>query len=225
MLKRLWSIFAVVLLAACGTEAPAPRESGGADSSAQAPVTGPERRIVAFGDSLFAGYNVDKEDSYPAKLEAALRSRGINARVSNAGVSGDTTAAGLQRIAFTLDAQEKKPDLVIVELGGNDLLRNLPPAETRANLSAILDELAKRNIPVLLMGMRAPPNLGPEFVTDFDSIYPALAEKYGVALVPFFIEPVIGRPQLIQPDRIHPTEEGIEALVSATADDVVDALP
>lgn len=233
MFKRLWSIFAVILfpaaLAACGTEAPAPdqaaRSAAAADAPIEAPVMGPERTILAFGDSLFAGYNVDKGDSYPAKLEAALRARGINARVANAGVSGDTTAAGLQRLAFTLDAQDVKPELVILELGGNDLLRNLPPSETRANLAAMLEELARRDIPVLLMGMRAPPNLGPEFVQEFDGAYPALAKQYGTALVPFFIEPVFDKPELIQPDRIHPTEQGIEALVGATVDDVVGALP
>lgn len=236
MLKRLWSIFAVIFLplalASCGTEAPAPDRveppvaaADAAYASIDAPVMGPERTILAFGDSLFAGYNVAKGDSYPAKLEAALRARGINARVSNAGVSGDTTAAGLQRLAFTLDAQDVKPELVILELGGNDLLRNLPPSETRANLAAMLDELAKRNIPVLLMGMRAPPNLGTEFVDDFDGIYPALAKEYGAALVPFFIEPFYDQPEFIQPDRIHPTKQGIEALVGATVDDVTGALP
>ncbi len=233
MLKCLWSIFAVILLAGCGTEAVAPEQmaesasaaDGAAIAPIEAPIMGPERRILAFGDSLFAGYNVDKDDSYPAKLEAALRARGINARVSNAGVSGDTTAAGLQRLAFTLDAQEVKPELLILELGGNDLLRNLPPSETRGNLAAMLEELAKRDIPVLLMGMRAPPNLGAEFVGDFDGIYPALAKKYGAALVPFFIEPVFDKPELIQADRIHPTEQGIEALVGATVDDVAGALP
>jgi len=233
MLKCRWSIFAVILLPlaviACGTEAPAPdqaaRSAAAADAPMEAPVMGPERRILAFGDSLFAGYNVAKGDSYPARLEAALRARGINARVANAGVSGDTTAAGLQRLAFTLDAQEAKPELVILELGGNDLLRNLPPSETRANLAAMLEELGRRGIPVLLMGMRAPPNLGGEFVDDFDGIYPALAKEYGAALVPFFIEPVFDRPELIQADRIHPTEKGIEALVGASVDDVAGALP
>ena len=232
MLKRVWSIFAAILLplalAACGTETPAPDQAGRsetADAPMEAPVMGPERRILAFGDSLFAGYNVATADSYPARLEAALRARGINARVANAGVSGDTTAAGLQRLAFTLDAQEAMPELVILELGGNDLLRNLPPSETRANLAAMLDELAKREIPVLLMGMRAPPNLGGEFVDEFDGIYPALAREYGAALVPFFIEPMFDKPELIQADRIHPTEQGIEALVSASVDAVVGALP
>ncbi|MXP43131.1 arylesterase [Altererythrobacter sediminis] len=186
---------------------------------------GPERRILAFGDSLFAGYNLDQGESYPARLEAALRARGINARVSNAGVSGDTTAAARQRLTFTLDAQDSPPELVIVEFGGNDLLRNLPPAETRANLAAMLDELAKRDIPVLLMGMRAPPNLGAEFQREFDGIYPALAKEYGAALVPFFIESVYDQPQLIQSDRIHPTADGVETLVRATVDDVAEALP
>lgn len=234
MLKRVWSIIAAILLPAalisCGTEAPAPDQAGrsaagAADTPMDAPVMGPERRILAFGDSLFAGYNVAKGDSYPARLEAALRARGINARIANAGVSGDTSAAGLQRLAFTLDAQEAKPELVILELGGNDLLRNLPPSETRANLAAMLEELGRRDIPVLLMGMRAPPNLGSEFVADFDGIYPELAKEYGAALVPFFIEPMFDKPELIQPDRIHPTEQGIEALVSASVDDVAGALP
>ena len=125
----------------------------------------------------------------------------------------------------TLDAQERAPDLVIIELGGNDLLRGLSPDETEANLSAMLDILAERDIPVLLMGMRSPPNYGPEFQAEFDALYPALAEEYGADLVPFFLEPVYDQPQLIQPDRIHPTAEGIETLVGATVDAVVEALP
>ena len=101
----------------------------------------------------------------------------------------------------------------------------LSPSETRDNLTAILEELARRQIPVLLMGMRAPPNLGPAFMAEFDGLYPALAEEYGADLVPFFLEPVYDQPQLIQPDRIHPTAEGIETLVGATVDAVVEALP
>ncbi|MXO90792.1 arylesterase [Altererythrobacter aquaemixtae] len=185
---------------------------------------GPERRILAFGDSLFAGYGVAQSDSYPAKLEAALRAGGINARVLNAGVSGDTTAAGLQRLAFTLDAQEEKPELFILELGGNDLLRGLPPKETRANIEAMLAELQKREIPVLLMGMRAPPNFG-DLQDDFDNLYPELAAQYDADLVPFFMEPMVANPELIQSDRVHPTEEGIDALVDATKAAVKDALP
>ena len=220
------SIVLALALAGCGSPAPQPEPAPSEQVAAEpAPVSGLERRILAFGNSLFAGYNLEDGESYPARLEAALRERGIDARIANAGVSGDTTAAGLQRLAFTLDAQERAPDLVIIELGGNDLLRGLSPDETEANLSAMLDILAERDIPVLLMGMRSPPNYGPEFQAEFDALYPALAEEYGADLVPFFLEPVYDQPQLIQPDRIHPTAEGIETLVGATVDAVVEALP
>ena len=186
---------------------------------------GPERPILAFGDSLFAGYNLSENESYPARLEVALRAQGVNARIANAGVSGDTSAAGLQRFAFTLDNQAQAPALVIVELGGNDLLRGLSPKETRANIAAILDVLKARDIPAVLMGMRAPPNMGAAFQQEFDAIYPALASEYGVPLVPFFLEAVYDKPDLIQPDRIHPTAKGIEEIVAVTADDVAKALP
>ena len=229
---RALAMMLALVLAACGdepapaapersAEAPGPR----AAASVPATVTGPERHILAFGDSLFAGYRVGRGESYPAQLEAALRAEGINARVTNAGVSGDTTAAGRQRIGFVLGGLKTRPDLAIVELGGNDLLRGISPAETRANLEAILDELAKRKVPVLLMGMRAPPNLGEAFVAEFDGLYPVLAEQYDAALVPFFLEAVYDKPALIQPDRVHPTAEGIEALVAATVDEVAEALP
>ena len=228
-LSRL-SILPVLLLAACSPdaapEAPAREVAGNAGASAaEQPVMGPERRILAFGNSLFAGYNVAARDSYPAKLEAALRARGVNARVVNAGVSGDTSAAGLQRLAFTLDAQEETPELVILELGGNDLLRQISPAETRSNFEAMLDILTERDIPVLLMGMRAPPNYGPEFQQQFDRLYRDLAGEYGAALVPFFLESIYQDQSLFQSDRIHPTEEGIETLVGATVDEVEEALP
>jgi len=225
MQLRLLSIVPALLIAACGSEAPVPQPADNEPPVLEQPVMGPERRILAFGDSLFAGYNVAKEDSYPAKLEASLRARGINAKVTNAGVSGDTTAAGLQRFTFTLDAQEEPPELVVLELGGNDLLRGLSPDETRANLSAMLDKLKQRNIPVILMGMRAPPNLGADYVAEFDSLYPELSREYGAALVPFFLESIYDKPEYIQADRIHPTERGIEDLVAATAGSVAKALP
>lgn len=232
MQQRRWSIiFALAVLAGCNgratPEPPAPSEAVGQQASpaAETPVSGPQRRILAFGDSLFAAYGLDKPQGYPARLQAALRAQGINALVTDAGVSGDTTAAGRQRIAFVLDSEAARPDLAIVELGGNDMLRGLPPAETRANLTAILDELQRRKIPVLLMGMRAPPNLGADYQAEFDGIYPALAKEYGAALVPFFLAATFDKPALIQQDRIHPTAEGIEALVADTADEVADALP
>ncbi|PKP99171.1 MAG: arylesterase, partial [Alphaproteobacteria bacterium HGW-Alphaproteobacteria-15] len=176
MHKRGWSnitgfgAFALVLalvLTACSDSAGEDATRSPQASAAEAvalpaiPVMGPERRIIAFGDSLFAGYGLDPAQSYPARLEAALRVKGINAAITNAGISGDTSAAGLQRLAFTLDAQDHKPDLFILELGGNDLLRGLSPDETKANLAKMLDELRARDIPVLLMGMRSPPNYGP----------------------------------------------------------------
>jgi acyl-CoA thioesterase-1 len=216
-----------VLLAACGEDAPPtpaaapePREA-----AAEAEVSGEERRILAFGDSLFAGYGLATEEGYPEKLEAALRARGINARVADAGVSGDTTAGGRQRIAFVLDSMERAPDLALVELGGNDLLRGLSPAEARANLAAILEELKARGIPAVLYGMRAPPNAGPEYQAAFDTMYPELAREYDAALVPFFMEPLLGKPALVQADRIHPTAAGIDAMVAATVDAVANALP
>ena len=219
---------AVLALAGCGNEAAPPQAQTSEPAAAAAPaipVSGPERTILAFGDSLFAGYDLAEHEGYPEQLQVALRAQGINARVIDAGVSGDTTAAGRQRIAFVLDNAGDAPDLAIVELGGNDLLRGIAPSATRENLAAILNELKARDIPVLLMGMRAPPNLGVQFQAEFDGIYPALAEQYGVALVPFFLEAVYDKPELILPDRIHPTAEGIAALVDATKGAVVDALP
>jgi acyl-CoA thioesterase-1 len=229
MICRGWTILvAAMLLAGCADDAPpAPAETGEArnDPAPQAEVAGEERRILAFGDSLFAGYGLATAEGYPEKLEAALRARGINARVADAGVSGDTTAGGRQRIAFVLDSMERAPDLALVELGGNDLLRGLSPVEARANLAAILDELKSRGIPAVLYGMRAPPNAGPEYQAEFDAMYPELAREFDATLVPFFMEPVLGRPELVQADRIHPTAEGIDAMVAATTDAVAQALP
>ena len=226
-LKPLFAGLAVLLLAACGAETTV-SEDAPQPTALDAPlpvIGGPERRILAFGDSLFAGYNLEENEGYPEQLQAVLRGRGINAQVTDAGVSGDTTQAGAQRIGFVLDNMAEPPELAIVELGGNDLLRQIPPAQTRANLTAILTELQKRDIPVLLMGMRAPPNLGPQFQADFDALYPALAEQFDAPLVPFFLESVYDKPELILPDRVHPTADGITAIVGATVDAVVAALP
>ena len=230
MQKGVWSIILALSLAACSGDAPAEEAAdAGSDINAEAappvPVMGPEMDIVAFGNSLFAGYNVDKEDSYPSKLQNALRARGVNARVTNAGISGDTSAAGLQRFAFTLDAQDYEPELVIIELGGNDLLRGLSPDQTRANIAAMIEEAQRREIQVLLMGMRAPPNYGPEYQADFDALYADLAREYDTALIPFWLESIYRDPTLFQSDRIHPTEIGIEVLVSSTVEQVQGALP
>jgi len=153
-LRHLSITAAVLALAACGgaQDDTVPPESAPSEAApvADIAVAGPERRILAFGDSLFAGYGLEEEEGYPEQLEDALRQGGINARVIDAGVSGDTSAAGRQRLAFTLDAQDTKPDLVLLELGGNDMLRGIQPDQTRANFAAMLDELQERDIPVLL---------------------------------------------------------------------------
>ena len=226
-----WSIPLVALAVfGCGDGTPVaepsvPQADAGSPTNAQVPVMGPERRILAFGDSLFAVYNLQKANSYPAKLEAALRAQGINARVANAGVSGDTRAAGAQRFAFTLDNMAEPPELLILELGGNDLLRGISPEQTRANLRAIIKDAKAREIDVLLMGMRAPPNMGADFVTEFNDLYAELAREFRLDFIPFWVEAVADRPELIQQDRIHPTAEGIEVLVAETLDEVIAALP
>jgi acyl-CoA thioesterase-1 len=235
MHKRGWSNIgvlgaALLALAACGGEADEATTATEVAEDGQAalpaiPVMGPERKIIAFGDSLFAGYGLDPRDSYPEKLENALRAKGLNADVINAGVSGDTTAAGLNRLEFTLAAQEKAPDLFILELGGNDLLRGLSPEETKANLGKMLAILKTQNVPVLLMGMRAPPNYGPQYQAQFDALYRDLAQEYGVALIPFWLEDIYREPELFQADKIHPTADGIERLVGSTLGEVEEALP
>ena len=232
MHKRGWSIIVVgaLALAACSDAAddaaPAAEVAEDGQPALPAiPVMGPERTIIAFGDSLFAGYGLDPRDSYPEKLENALRAKGVNADVINAGVSGDTTAAGLNRLEFTLAAQEVPPALFILELGGNDLLRGLSPEETRANLAKMLTILQGQKVPVLLMGMRAPPNVGPEYQARFDAMYRDLAKEYGAALIPFWLEDIYRDPALFQSDRIHPTAEGIERLVASTLGEVEGALP
>ena len=228
-LRHLSITAAVLVLAACGgaQDDTVPPESAASEAApvADIEVAGPERRIVAFGDSLFAGYGLAEEEGYPEQLEDALRQGGINARVIDAGVSGDTSAAGRQRLAFTLDAQDTKPDLVLLELGGNDMLRGIQPDQTRANFAAMLDELQERDIPVLLMGMRAPPNYGTEYQQRFDALYGELAREYGARLVPFWLESIFEDPSLFLEDRIHPTAEGVGMLVGDTLDDVQQALP
>ncbi|MCW1381538.1 arylesterase [Novosphingobium sp. KCTC 2891] len=223
-MRRL-SITALLLLAACSSQpAPAPQPTATGAAHAAAPVPANAPVILAFGDSLYAGYQLAPGESYPAKLEAALNAGGTGARVVNAGVSGDTTAAARQRLAFTLDNQPVKPALVLVGLGGNDMLRGLPPAETRANLDAILAELKRRQIPAMLTGMLAAPNLGADYVKQFNPIWPALAAKYKVPLVPFFLQPVVGNDALLLGDHLHPNAQGIDRIVAATEGQVAATL-
>jgi Lysophospholipase L1 and related esterases len=181
-------------------------------------VAGPQRawadpapiRIVAFGDSLTAGYGLKPSEAFPAQLQRALKEKGYQVEVINAGVSGDTTAAGLQRFdwAFPDDA-----DAAIVALGANDALRGIDPEETRRNLDEIMSRLNARDIPVLIAGMKSPRNWGDDYVRKFDAIYAALAEKHGALLYPFFIEKVVLRPELNLDDGMHPNAQGVAAMV------------
>jgi acyl-CoA thioesterase-1 len=168
--------------------------------------------VLAFGDSLYAGYGLDRGQSLPDAIQTRLRRDGINATIVNAGVSGDTSAAGRQRLGFVLDNLPRKPDVVLLGLGGNDVLRQIPAAETRANMTAMLDELRKRGLPVVLTGMKAPPNLGADYVAAFDGIWPDLARRDRAGLYPFILDGVIGDPALMQADRVHPNAAGVDRI-------------
>jgi acyl-CoA thioesterase I len=183
-----------------------------------------DKLVVAFGDSLYAGYRLAPNEGLAPQLQAALKAGGINARVHNAGVSGDTTAAGKTRLAFVLDNLERKPDLVVLGLGGNDMLRGIKPEETRANMAAMMDELRKRDIPVVLTGMLAAPNLGADYGNAFNTIFPALAKKYETPLYPFFLDGVVADKALMLPDGIHPNANGVSRVVEGLSPLVEAAL-
>ena len=170
--------------------------------------------ILDFGDSLTAGYGLAPEQAFPARLEAALRREGIEARVVNGGVSGDTTAGGLARLEWTL---ADKPDLVILALGANDALRGIDPATVRGNLDKMIRKVEAVRAKVLLIGMLAPPNWGEEYKTAFDRIFPELAKIHDVPLYPFFLEGVAMKPEFNQSDGLHPNERGVAVLVERLA--------
>jgi acyl-CoA thioesterase-1 len=174
-------------------------------------------RIVAFGDSLTAGYGLPQGQDFAARLEAALKKRGHHVFVANAGVSGDTTAGGRARFDW---AVPDNTDAVILELGANDVLRGIPPRTTRANLDDILARLKQRGIPVLLTGMRALANWGPDYAKAFEAIFPDLSRKYGTLYYPFFMEGVIDKPELKQEDALHPNRQGVETIVERILPDV-----
>jgi len=210
----------------------APLVLGAALVGASAPATAapspapkePQRLILAFGDSLTAGYGLPATDGFTRQLEDALKSQGLNVRVHNAGVSGDTTSGGRSRLGWVLSSMKQKPDLVILELGANDALRGIDPKLTRANLDAMLTELKSQNLPVLLAGMYAPRGLGATYYKAFDAIYPDLAKKHDVALYPFFLDGVAADPALNQRDGIHPNKAGVAVIVKRLAPHVRRAL-
>ncbi|MFO0770753.1 MAG: arylesterase [Nitrospiraceae bacterium] len=165
----------------------------------------PRPRIVAFGDSLTAGFGVSQDQAYPSQLESKLASLGYDYEVVNAGVSGETTAGGLRRVGWIL---KSKPRLVVLELGGNDGLRGLSLSETRSNLDTIIRKLKEAHVQVVLAGMKLPPNYGEEYTRQFEAIYRELASRHHLPFVPFFLEGVGGKSGLNQADGIHPTAEG-----------------
>jgi acyl-CoA thioesterase-1 len=188
------------------------------------PALAAEQLVLAFGDSLTAGPGLKPQENFAGQLQAALRRDGLAVRVHNAGVSGDTTAQGRARLGWVLAGLKAKPDLAIVELGANDMLRGLPPARARANLDAILSELGKRRIPVLLAGMMASRNLDPAYRRQFDAIYPALAKKHSARLYPFFMAGVWNNRAMILPDGLHPNRRGVSVIVGRILPHVKAAL-
>jgi acyl-CoA thioesterase-1 len=177
--------------------------------------------IVAFGDSLSAGFQLPADASFPAQLEAALRAKGRDVRVANAGVSGDTASDGLARLDWSIPSDA---DLVIVEFGANDMLRGLDPAITRRVLDEIISKLQARGVSVLLAGMRSLSNLGEAYRTQFEAIYPDLAKTHHVPLYPFFLEGVAEQPGLSLSDGMHPNRIGVAKVVTGILPSVEAAL-
>lgn len=188
----------------------------GAASATETPI-----RILVLGDSLASGFGLEAGQSFPARLEVTLRQAGHDIRIRNAGVAGDTTAGGLARLDWSLAV---KPHAVIVELGGNDGLRGIDPRSTHANLDTILTRLKSRDIPVLLTGMIAPPNLGRDYGEVFNAVFSLLARRHSVAFYPFILDGVAGRPDLNQDDGIHPNKLGVTIIVDRLVPHVVRLL-
>ncbi|HXI86810.1 MAG TPA: arylesterase [Parvularculaceae bacterium] len=220
--QRLAVIAALMLLlAACG----GPGDNAeSAAANAAAPNTTEHRapfRLIMLGDSIAAGYGLAADQALPARLEAALRARGLAVNIINAGVSGDTTSDALARLDWALGTGA---DGVLIELGGNDLLQGVDPQTTKANLKAIIERVKAQGLFVLLVGMRAPGNYGAAFAKDFDAIYPALAEGEGIPLYPFLLEGVATTPSLSQRDGIHPNKDGVNKIVSNLAPFIENAI-
>ena len=175
-----------------------------------ASVRAAELRVLALGDSLTAGYHLPADAAFPAQLEKALRGKGVQARVINAGVSGDTTAGGLARLDWAL---ADRPSHALVALGANDMLRGLSPEQAKANLDRIVARLKQEGVKVMLVGMLAAPNLGADYGGRFNAIFPDLAKKHDVPLYPFFLDEVASNPKLNLGDGLHPNREGVAIMV------------
>lgn len=171
-------------------------------------------KVVALGDSLTAGYGLAAQDAFPARLQKALTAKGIAVEVENAGVSGDTSTAGLARLDWSVPDGTRA---VLLELGANDMLRGVDPAQTRTALDDIVARLQARGIAVMILGMRAAPNMGPAYQAAFDGIFPDLAARHGAALYPFFLDGVVAERAFIQADGLHPNAAGVDRIVERMA--------
>jgi acyl-CoA thioesterase-1 len=199
-------IFLSIFLSACGISS-AKSEFEKPRQQVQIPRTVSNKpKIIAFGDSLTAGFGLSEKESYPYLLQEKLRAGGFDYEVVNAGISGDTSSGGLERIDWSLD--QENVQVLILELGGNDLLRGLPVEKMKANLSTIIKKAKARNVKVLLCGMLAPPTMGARYQREFVAVFPDLAAEHKVEFLPFILEGVAADPKLNQPDGIHPNAEG-----------------
>ena len=198
----------------CGTPAPSTKAVQQPTNAAPAQDEAPAKfLVVAYGDSLYAGYRLGPKEGFAPQLETALRKKGLSVRVHNAGVSGDTTDAGKARLSFLLNGLGRNPDLFVLGLGGNDMLRGISPEQTRANMTAILDELKKRKIKVVMTGILSSPNMGPDYAAAFNPIFPTLAKHYGAPFYPFFLEGIVTQPGMMLDDGIHPNAKGVARAV------------
>ncbi len=205
LVQSLAAIFALIALVLTGAASMAQAQT----ATPSAPA-GKGLKLVALGDSLSAGYNLPGSAAFPAILQDALRQKGVPVEIVNAGVSGDTTQGGLERLDWSVP---DGTDGVILELGANDALRGVDPAQTRKALEAMIARLKERGIPVMLAGMLAPRNLGTDYAKRFDAIYPELAEMHDLVLYPFFLEGIAGDRALNQADGLHPTADGVKVIV------------
>jgi acyl-CoA thioesterase-1 len=208
LLALLLAVTAHAQTAPVGAATTAPQSTAPMTTAPQSTVP---IKLAILGDSLAAGYGVQPEQSIPARLEAALKATGRNVTVMNQGVSGDTTAGGLERLDWLLSY---KPDIVLLELGANDALRGLDPAEAERNLAAIIAKLKSEGVTVWLAGMLAPRNFGPDYVRQFDGLYKRLADRYDIPLYPFILDGVAQDPALNQHDGIHPNPKGVDVVVA-----------
>jgi acyl-CoA thioesterase-1 len=201
----LISLLALAILSACGSSTDQQKTEAVKADSSEAETD--QKTILFFGNSLTAAYGIDQEDGFAGLTQARIDSLGLNYRVINGGLSGETTAGGLSRLDWFL---EDEPYLFILELGGNDGLRGILPAESKRNLIGIIDKVRAKypEAKIILAGMQIPPNMGQEYTEEFKSIYPEVAVEKDVTLIPFLLENVGGIPELNLPDGIHPTEEG-----------------